>query len=376
MKAHKVRHFFPDKALTRQIGDRKIWIPKPFKMNKFRQIWLFLPFLIIGCINSDKNDVEEKNPNNEKEVVQTNSLKQDEAPRPIQVVINKDVPIRSYFKLMDSIVAAHNKKYRYAVDEYVIVHHNPWIIDTLAHTDYYYLMERGIFNEDSQSLMVFEKGQVLVIPDSVQTQQLKARLDNTYLDLNIPEFRLRIIQEGKEIYKLPVRVGKNSKRYLAMAKREVDMRTKPGIGEIIRVNKDPVFMNPVNNHRYKKTYRDDGRLTFLPAIPWLEPAINGVSHGHLIHPTTNLATLEKATSNGCIGLRESDAWIVYYHAPLGTKVVFRYDLQGKNDKGETVQFKNIYPGFENIKIRDEVHGFIPKPIDTIPIHLCDAIVIH
>ncbi|HLV39510.1 L,D-transpeptidase [Xanthomarina sp.] len=338
-------------------------------------LFFVLPFLVVSCINSNKVNSKESNPNEKKEFPIA-TIEQDEKTLPIEIVINKNVPIHSYFKWMDSIVAAHNQTYKYPIDEYIIVHHNNWILDTLAHTDYYYLMDKGIFNEDSKSLIALQKDQILFIPDSIQTQKLKTQLSNTYLDLNIPEFRLRIIQEGKEIYKFPVRVGKNNKRYLAMAKREVDMRTMPGIGEIIRVNKNPIFMNPVNNHKYKKTYRDDGILTALPAIPWIEPAINGRSIGQLIHPTTNKATLEKASSNGCIGLRESDAWIVYYYAPLGTKVVFRYDLQGKNDKGEAVQFKNIYPGFENIKIIEESRDTVLKPIDATSIHICDVIEIN
>ncbi len=65
-----------------------------------------------------------------------------------------------------------------------------------------------------------------------------------------------------------------------------------------------------------------------------------------------MVTLEKASSNGCIGVIESNAWIVYYYAPLGTKVVFKYELQGKNDEGETVNFKNINPRFETIKLKE------------------------
>ncbi len=222
-------------------------------------------------------------------------------------------------------------------------------MDTLANTDYYYLMDKGIFNEDSQSLLALKKDQVLVVPDSLETQNLRTQLANTYLELNIPEFRLRIFQDDKEIYKFPVRVGKVGKKYMAMAKGTVDMRTKTGVGEIIRVNKEPVLANPVDNRKYEMTNRDDGKRTTLPAIPWLEPSIDGRSVGQLIHPTTNLETLEKASSNGCIGLRESHAWIVYYYAPLGTKVVSKYKLTGKNDLGETVELEDIYPGFGNKK---------------------------
>jgi L,D-transpeptidase ErfK/SrfK len=159
---------------------------------------------------------------------------------------------------------------------------------------------------------------------------------------------------------------------MAMAKRTVDMRTKPGIGETIRVNKNPTFMNPKDNHKYKLTKRDDGKVTQLPAIPWLEPAINGISHGQLIHPTTNLATLEKASSNGCIGLRESDTWYVYYYAPLNTKVVFRYDLQAINNKGEGIEFDDIYPDFENIKLKQEAVNKALKETEIISSTICDC----
>lgn len=297
-----------------------------------------LTLLMMGCSKKAKNKTDQEQPAPIKEMV--------------KIHIAEDIPIRSYFKWMDSIVANHNENHNYTIDEYIIVHNNPWIIDTLAHTDYYYLIDKGIFNEDSQALIALKKDQVLLIPDSLKTLELQAKLDVTSLELNIPEFRLRIIQDEKEIYKFPVRVGKVGQRYMEMAKATVDMRTKTGTGEIIRVNKEPTYKNPQNNRKYVRTNRDDGKNTALPAIPWIEPSINGRSVGQLIHPTTNLATLEKASSNGCIGLRESDAWIVYYYAPLGTKVVIKYELVGTNDDGEIVEYKNIYPGFETIKIKE------------------------
>jgi len=66
----------------------------------------------------------------------------------------------------------------------------------------------------------------------------------------------------------------------------------------------------------------------------------------MIHPTTNPETLGKASSNGCIGTRESDAWIIYYYAPLRTAITIRYDLEINNDMGNNVKLKNIY-GYEN-----------------------------
>ena len=265
------------------------------------------------------------------------------------VKITQDISINKYFEYMDSLTAALNQNRNYLLDEYILVHNNLWILDTLAHTDYYYLKELGIFSKNSRILTVLPKESSLLIPDSLQTEAIRSRMEDTYLDVNIPEFRLRIMVEGKEKYNFPVRVGKNNKRYLEMAKREVDMRTKPGVGKIVRVNKDARFVNPRDNHRYYVTNRDDKKVTELPRIPWLEPEINGQRHGQLIHPTTNLNTLGKAYSNGCIGLRESDAWIVYYFAPIDTKVVLRYDLDIINEKGEQIKLENIYPGFENKK---------------------------
>lgn len=304
------------------------------------------PILFVSCLNTNKNSVAKEEAPLYKSISIDTLEREVGTSKSIEIRIDKDVPIRSYFRWMDSVVTAHNEAYTYSIDEYDIVHFNPWIIDTLANTDYYYLMEKGIFNEDSQALIALAKDQVLLVPDSLQTQHIKSQLSKTHLAMNIPEFKLRIIQDGEELYSLPVRVGKNGKRYLAMAKREVDMRTMPGKGEIVRVNKDPTFINPQNNSPYYSTSRDDGKRTKLPAIPWLEPSINGIRIGQLIHPTTNLETLEKASSNGCIGLRESDAWIVYYYAPLGTKVDFTYELEVENENGEIIQLEDIYPDFK------------------------------
>ena len=80
----------------------------------------------------------------------------------------------------------------------------------------------------------------------------------------------------------------------------------------------------------------------LPQIPWLETEINGVRNGQLIHPTTNPNTLSKSYSNGCIGTGEGDAWIIYYYAPINTKVIIRYNLKRINKEGDTLTLKNIY----------------------------------
>jgi L,D-transpeptidase ErfK/SrfK len=137
-------------------------------------------------------------------------------------------------------------------------------------------------------------------------------------------------------------VGRNEKKYLEMSGREQDLKTKTGNGFIVRYEKNPRYVNPVNNHEYFVTNRDDKKVTKLPQIPFLETEINGLRYGQLIHPTTNPITLGKAYSNGCIGTREGDAWTVYYFAPIGTKINIRYDLDVVNNEGATVVLKDIY----------------------------------
>ena len=65
-------------------------------------------------------------------------------------------------------------------------------------------------------------------------------------------------------------------------------------------------------------------------------------NGQLIHPTTNPITLGKAYSNGCIGTNEGDAWVIYYYAPIGTKIKIRYDLDLMDIDDKRQVLKDIY----------------------------------
>ncbi|HWA33089.1 MAG TPA: L,D-transpeptidase, partial [Cyclobacteriaceae bacterium] len=147
---------------------------------------------------------------------------------------------------------------------------------------------------------------------------------------------------GDTILDCKVRVGRNAIQYLQLAGRKVNLRTPIGSGKIVRIARVPYVLNPETGKRYEGTHRDDGVLTEMPIVPWLEPEINGVRYGDLIHPTTNPETLGKAISHGCVGTSEADAWVIYYNCPVGTKVNFRYQLKVVNKKGDTVRLKDIY----------------------------------
>jgi L,D-transpeptidase catalytic domain len=259
-----------------------------------------------------------------------------------RTAIGRNVNVKSYFSFVDSIATAVDTFRNWSLNDYALVHANPWILDSLKNTDYYIQREKGNFLFDQSAKIVLHKNDSISIPDSTWSAQIMAKIDSTFIDINIPEFRLRIFQLGDTVMDTKVRVGQNKKKYLDLAGHEVDLRTPIGKGEIIRIEKKPLVINPETGKRYEGTNRDDGGYTKMPIIPWLEPSINGIRYGTMIHPITNPKTLGSPSSHGCIGTSEADAWVIYYNAPLGTEVNFRYDLKVLGDNGDTVVLKDIY----------------------------------
>ena len=140
----------------------------------------------------------------------------------------------------------------------------------------------------------------------------------------------------------PIRIGQNKRKYLKMGDRLTDLRTLQGKGQIIGYRKNPAFYNPTTGKQFFVTRRDDNKTTLMPQIPWIVTEIDGIRNGQLIHPTTNPKSLGKAYSNGCIGVKESDAWRIYYQCPIGTEINIRYDLKGMDDSGSEFLLNDIY----------------------------------
>lgn len=261
---------------------------------------------------------------------------------PTLIQISKDIRVGKYFQFMDSVVGKYDSIVPYDLSEHLLVRNNPWIIDTLENTDYYRMMARDSFVYDQKQMIVLPKGSQLTIPDSLSACKLLEAFSNTEIDVNIPEYKLRIFQDSILLYEFPVRVGQFRERYLKFGDRVTDLRTKTGKGTIVKHVKHPDFYNPVNGKRFYVTRRDDEKTTMMPQIPWIETEINNVRNGQMIHPTTNPKTLGKAYSNGCIGLGEADSWRVYYYAPLGTKLRIRYDLE-TYDEGMVISvLRDVY----------------------------------
>lgn len=256
--------------------------------------------------------------------------------------VNHDITVENYFPYLDSIVKNYDSLTSYKLTEHLLVRANPWIIERLKNTDYYIMKERDSFVYNQKEMIVLPKGSTIVIPDDHTATKILNAFNNTRIDINIPEFRLRIYEDLTELYKFPIRVGRNEEKYLEMSGRVQDLKTKTGIGYIVNHNRNPRYVNPVNNHEYFVTKRDDDRVTKLPQIPFIEAEINGIRYGQLIHPTTNPITLGKAYSNGCIGTNEADAWVIYYYAPINTKITIRYNLKINADNGGKVTLEDIY----------------------------------
>lgn len=321
---------------------------------------VFVAFLIgKKCGRTDKDGQANADP--AAIAMLTDSLPVSEPPL-ATIPVTQPVIIANYFKYMDDLVQQYDSLVPYSLSEYLIVRANPWLIDTLENTDYYRQIEKGNFVFDQTKMTVLHPGDTLYLPGEKTASVLLAKMEQTYLDINIPAFQLRIIEGDSVLHTFPVRVGKNQKKFLAMAGNVVDLRTQTGTGEIVRVNRYPVFYDPVTGDEFKLTKRDDHQTTLMPQIPWLEPALEGRRIGQLIHPTTNPKSLGKPASNGCIGTREADAWRIYYAAPVGTKVVVRYDLMEITAQGDTLRWNDVYQyGLRGKKGKTYASVLFPMP---------------
>ena len=308
---------------------------------------IFLPvlvLLIVSCkVNrpiSVNNHTYENLPSDQKKVGPEDTILK--TAKPLKAYVDKDITVANYFDFMDALAKKCDSLVPYALSEHILVSANPWIMDTLVNTDYYRQMAKDSFVYDQRKMIVLKAHDSLLIPDATEGQRLIRDMEHTWIDVNIPEFKLRIYQDSLLLYTFPIRVGQHRKRYLAMGDRITDLRTKTGKGKIVRLERNPSFYNPVTGKRFYLTRRDDKKTTIMPIIPWIETEINGIRNGQMIHPTTNPETLGKAYSNGCIGVSEADAWIIYYHAPLNTPIQIRYDLTILDDNGEKQELEDIY----------------------------------
>jgi hypothetical protein len=298
---------------------------------------LLLILLVDGCSPSSPTDAEL----NDLSLVADTVTNVPIAPTPTYVVVQNNIRMQDYFAFIDSLSGARLDSID-AFREYVLVNANPWIIDSLRVLDYYHQKARGLIVYDQSQQIILHPGDSLLIPDQPTIAAITEKLKTSRIEVNIPEFKLWVIQSLDTILTCKVRVGQNKNKYLDFYQREVDLRTPTGEGVIVEVRKNPKYFDPQTGEEYLETKRDDGRRTKMPIIPSLTPTINGQVTGTLIHATTNPKSLGKAYSNGCIGTSEPDIWSIFYLAPVGTKVTFRYDLEIIDERGQPKKLRDIY----------------------------------
>lgn len=96
------------------------------------------------------------------------------------------------------------------------------------------------------------------ILDSLMIVELCDRRDLIVIDVNIFEFKLRIIEWGIVNYSMEVWVGRNECKYLVLVGREVDFCIVIGEGYMYRIECDFIFINFSNGKCYYIIKRDDG----------------------------------------------------------------------------------------------------------------------
>jgi L,D-transpeptidase ErfK/SrfK len=260
-------------------------------------------------------------------------------------IVPNDVKMGDYFTFMNNVTRAFDSILPYKLTEHILVRYNSFIIDSLVNTDYYRMKTKKIFVNEQKKLTILKKGTLIYVPTLAVVNKLKAKMAKTYLDVNIPEYKLRVMEGTDTVYTFPIRVGQVKTQFAPTIGRDVDMRTRTGIGFIANIHPKDHSFDPIDGKKYAFTTRDDGKVTVMPLLPWLEPKINNQLRGQWIHATTNPRSLGKAYSNGCMGTSEADIWRIYYYAPIDTKVVIRYDLTVRNEKGEFVSLRDVYGYF-------------------------------
>ncbi|MGK0390001.1 MAG: hypothetical protein ACI94Y_002751 [Maribacter sp.] len=122
-----------------------------------------------------------------------------------------------YYAFIDSLVVKYDPLSPYHLDEYLLVHRNDWIIDSLEETDYYRRMDKNEFIYDFKALDIIYENDTIYISLEEYAEVFRKKQKNILIDVNIPEFKLRIKEKDSILYTFPIRVGRNEKKYLAMA---------------------------------------------------------------------------------------------------------------------------------------------------------------
>ena len=63
---------------------------------------------------------------------------QQSEPPLLKIAVGREVLIRDLFQYLDDVVRQYDTLTPYKLNEYLLLRANPWILDTLVKTDYYF----------------------------------------------------------------------------------------------------------------------------------------------------------------------------------------------------------------------------------------------
>ncbi len=262
---------------------------------------------------------------------------------PVAVLITDTIRMNSLHQFLDSLAVSYLPDTLRTLGHILLAAENPRLLNAIRSADYYRARQSsGAIIRDLDSAVALVPGTLFRIPDQEHATQMASRIRKNRIELNIPEFRIRLLNGPDTLCSCPVRVGRNERALLEVVGHEVDLRTPVGTGTIIRVRRHPVSVNLHTGEPYVITRRDDGIVTKMPDIPSFEPMLDGKRWGKMIHAATNQVTLGQPYSHGCVGVTEACMWTLYFMTPEGTAVSFRYDLEPGIQQGDSTRLPDIY----------------------------------
>ena len=168
---------------------------------------------------------------------------------------------------------------------------------------------------------------LLVIPAAMSAGagELRPYGPESRIEINIPEFALRVYQGGAVVRTFPVGVGRPG------------FPTPVGEYKVINRMENPTWENP---------YLKEGAVRIKAGTDnplgtrWLGFYNDGRGE-YGIHGTDNPSSVGKASSHGCIRMKIKDAESVFSLVEMGAPVSTTYRLYQLEQKGSTVVLKSF-----------------------------------
>lgn len=192
----------------------------------------------------------------------------------------------------------------------------------------------------------------------------EAAEENGYIDVNIPEFKLRFRE-----MEFDISVGMPKDAYFKISGKRKDTETPTGKGIIYQKIPKFVFIyqdEPKKGQIIRYCLTKDGKTIKVPYEKMRALGVRmyagnrwGLTDKYRIHSTTENWKIGEAASSGCIRMSIPDMLEFYPQVPLKTKILLQYDTL-KLDKDGFIVYSDIYKKNvntpENLEIKMKTAG--------------------